>query len=47
MKWQYFIHDAKTLKRLDGPYASRKRALLCCDKFNKQGIATIIEKVAA
>jgi hypothetical protein len=44
MKWQYFIHDAKTL--LDGPYSSRKRALLCCDKFNKQGIATIIEKMA-
>jgi hypothetical protein len=41
-RWQYFIHDARSRKRIDGPYSNRKAASAASDKFNKQGIPTLI-----
>lgn len=41
-RWQYFIHDAKTSRRLDGPYSSRKAALAASVKFNEKGISTLL-----
>jgi hypothetical protein len=38
MRRQYFIHDARNDTRLDGPYTSRKQALICSAKFNDKGI---------
>ena len=42
MRYEYFIHDAKTDKRLDGPYTSREATLRACVKFDKSGIKTNI-----
>ena len=41
-RFQYFIHDERNRKRLDGPYASRKAALAASVKFNAQSIPTVI-----
>lgn len=41
-RWQYFIHNANNRQRLDGPYSSRKAAVVASVKFNEQGIPTLI-----
>lgn len=43
---EYFIHDARhPTRRLDGPYSSRKAALIASVKFNEAGIPTLIVKL--
>jgi hypothetical protein len=43
MKYQYFIHDARAPnKRLDGPFSTRKKAVIASVEFNEQKIPTVI-----
>jgi hypothetical protein len=46
IRYEYFVHDARTNKRLDGPYTSRKAALRASVKFNEQGVPTVVLKHA-
>jgi hypothetical protein len=46
VRYPYFIHDArKPERRLDGPYTSRAKALVCSVKFNNAGIPTVIKEL--